>query len=184
MVQRIGVLGIAITCAIACGEEGPDPYDHDFSIPRTESFEQSLLAYKLFELPLADLKPASDVTLYELSSELFTDYAYKQRLLRVPNNSVVTQSTNGRLNYPDGSIMVKTFYYPEDMRVADGERRIIETRLLVRREGQWNMATYLWNEAQTDATLLLEGTTTQVSWIDTNGDSAQQTTRSRVRANA
>ena len=57
------------------------------------------------------------------------------------------------------------------MRETDGPLRGIETRLLIRTGGHWNVATYLWNEEQTDATLLLTGTTTEISWIDEAGQS-------------
>ena len=48
-------------------------------------------------------------------------------------------------------------------------KRIIETRLEIKENGKWNIATYLWNQAQTDATLALDGSDTQVSWINADG---------------
>jgi nitrate/TMAO reductase-like tetraheme cytochrome c subunit len=51
-------------------------------------------------------------------------------------------------------------------------KRIIETRLLeIKESGIWNIATYLWNDSQSDATLTLEGHDTQVSWTNFQGDS-------------
>lgn len=169
--QTLPLIGYAlmVVTLVACDDDGPEPYDRDFNIPRTEAFAESLSTYGLFEGPIDALKPVAGIELYELSSELFTDYAYKQRLVKVPQGGVVMRAVDGKLFYPEGTILVKTFYYPEDMRTADGPRRIIETRLLVLREGMWNVATYLWNEAQTEATLLLKGSTTQVSWIDETG---------------
>ncbi len=153
-----------------CGQRfEPDPYDIDFDIPRTESFAPALSAYALYQEPMASLQPASRVLPYELSSELFTDHAYKQRLLRVPEGTTMTLRDDATLEYPEGTILVKTFYYPSDMRDPDASVRILETRLLVKTAGLWNVATYLWNAEQTDATLLLEGTTTEVSWIDDAG---------------
>ena len=175
--KTLRVMGWAVMVAtlVACEDDGPEPYDLDFNIPRTEAFAENLSTYGLFESPLAALKPAAGSELYELSSELFTDYAYKQRLVKVPAGGVVTRAADGKLVYPEGTILVKTFYYPEDMRVADGPRHIIETRLLVLREGTWNVATYLWNEAQTEATLSLKGSTTEVSWIDETGQARSTT---------
>lgn len=57
------------------------------------------------------------------------------------------------------------------MRDATAPVRIIETRLLVESAGLWNVATYLWNAEQTEATLLVDGTTTAVSWVDEAGQS-------------
>ena len=147
----------------------PDPYDIDFDIPRTESFPEHLSDYALYQQPMASLQPTERVLPYELSSELFSDYASKQRLLRLPEGTTIALGSDGELEFPEGTVLVKTFYYPADMRDAASPNRVIETRLLVETGGLWNVATYLWNDEQTDATLLLEGTTTDVSWIDAAG---------------
>ncbi len=169
LVPLIASLLVACTCGGQRFE--PDPYDLDFDIPRTESFPELLSAYALYQEPMASLQPAERAIPYELSSELFTDYAYKQRLLRVPDGTTMMLADDGQLDFPEGTVLVKTFYYPSDMRDATSPVRIIETRLLVRSAGLWNVATYLWDEEQTDATLLLDGTTTAVSWIDEAGQS-------------
>lgn len=157
----------------ACGqgEWEPDPYDLDFDIPRSESFARSLSAYGLYEGPLSALQPTDRAHLYELSSELFTDYAHKQRLVMVPEGSAATRTGDTTLEFPEGTILAKTFFYPLDMRDPAGSIRGIETRLLVKTAGDWNVATYLWDDQQVDATLLLEGTTTEMSWVDEAGES-------------
>jgi len=156
--------------ATACrGDFKPPPYDLDFEVPRTEDFAPSLAAYRLFEQPMASLQPAQGVQLYELSSELFTDFAHKQRLVRLPEGTSAVVSAEGELQFPEGTIIAKTFYYPADMRDPDGPRRVIETRLLVLADARWNVATYVWNPEQTDASLQLEGTTADVSWLDEEG---------------
>ncbi len=149
----------------------PDPYDLDFDIPRSEPFPDSLLAYGLYEEPIASLRPAAGVMPYELSSQLFSDYAFKQRLMMIPEGQSITTKSDATLDFPEGTILAKTFYYPLDMRDADASKRVLETRLLIRTRGQWNVATYLWNADQTDATLLLTGTTTKVTWLDEAGRS-------------
>jgi hypothetical protein len=54
---------------------------------------------------------------------------------------------------PDGTVLVKSFAL--DMREGDpSTRRWIETRLLTRQEGEWVGYSYLWNEAQDEATLV------------------------------
>lgn len=167
-------LAVALFLAMAgCGEDrsDPEPYDLDFDIPRSEAFPDSLLAYGLYEEPLSSLRPAAGAIPYELSSELFTDYAFKQRLMMIPEGNSITTTDNTTFEFPEGTILAKTFYYPSDMRDTAGPRRVIETRLLIRTEGRWNVATYLWNADQTDATLLLTGTTTESSWVDETGRS-------------
>jgi uncharacterized repeat protein (TIGR03806 family) len=155
---------------LGCGD-GRDaaPYDLDFEIPRTEAFPARLSAYGLFQEPLAALEPTDGTVLYELAAELYTDQAGKQRLLRVPAGTRV-QVDGDRLRFPEGTVLVKTFHYDEDARDPASGRRILETRLLVKRDDQWNAATYLWNDAQSDATLLLDGTTLDVAWTDRDGE--------------
>ena len=156
-------------CGDGCSD--PQPYDLDFDIPRSETFSESLSAYGLYDEPLASLQPTARAIPYELSSQLFTDYALKHRLMMLPEGSSITITDETTSEFPEGTILAKTFYYPSDMRDTAGPRRVIETRLLILTGGVWNVATYLWNDAQTDATLLLTGTTTEVSWIDEAGRS-------------
>lgn len=169
-ISLIVTMGLLTGCGGDFDEE-PDPYDLDFDIPRTERFAPSLSAYDLYQEPIASLLPVDGALVYELSSELFTDYAFKQRLLRVPEGQTITQDGDGELAYPEGTLFAKTFYYPLDMRDTAGDTRVIETRLLVKNQGVWNVATYLWNDEQTEATLLLEGTRTDIAWIDQAGQS-------------
>jgi uncharacterized repeat protein (TIGR03806 family) len=146
-----------------------DPYDLDFDIPRSEAFPLRLSDYGLYAEPAATLTPSADTFLYELSSELYTDQAHKQRLLRIPDGTVIGRLDGHELAYPEGTILAKTFFYPEDMGDENAPRRVLETRLLVKTEGQWNAATYLWNADQTDAILELDGATMEVSWRDQAG---------------
>lgn len=164
------LVSIALVVLIGCGSGGEaDPFDLDFEIPRTETFAAQLSAYALYQEPLSALEPSPGTYLYELSSELFTDYAHKQRLLRVPAGQAISRVNAETLVYPEGTILAKTFLYPDDLREPGGPARVIETRLLVKRAGAWNMATYLWNVEQTEATLLLDGTTTEVQWLSSSG---------------
>lgn len=175
--QRARVLSILLAITAGCGDskwddgnDGKPKFDETISIPRTANFAPQLSAYKLFAPPMKDLVPAPGVKVYELSSELFTDYALKQRLLAIPANQRVVTDAQGGLVYPEGTIMAKTFYYLQDMRNLDGPRRVIETRLLIKAQGTWNVATYLWNQEQLEASLLLQGTSTDVEWIDVQGN--------------
>ncbi|HEY0667357.1 MAG TPA: hypothetical protein VGD22_04220, partial [Sphingobacteriaceae bacterium] len=75
--------------------------------------------YKIFQGSPANLIPANDYKLYELSSQLFTDYAEKQRLIKVPGTAQITATGDGLPHFPDGTIMVKTFYYYLDKRTQN-----------------------------------------------------------------
>lgn len=113
------------------------------------AFEQRLSAYRLFKTALV---PAEGVTIIEIASALFTDYAEKQRLLKLPAGKKVILRGDSLPIFPEGTIIAKTFYYTEDT-----NRQIIETRLLLLKYHEWNAATYRWQEDQQDATLLTEG---------------------------
>lgn len=142
----------------------------DFNFQQTLSFKTSLSAYGIFDGTPADLLPSEDFELLELSSALFTDYAHKQRLIKIPEGTSITKSGDGSLDFPDGTILTKTFFYFNDERDTSLGKRIIETRLEIKESGTWNIATYLWNESQTDATLKLDGQDTPVSWINSQGN--------------
>lgn len=142
----------------------------DFDFPKTTSFKSNLSNYNIFQGTPSDLVPSEDFEVLELSSSLFTDYSHKQRLVKVPEGTLITESDDGSLNFPDGTILTKTFFYFNDERDTSLGKRIIETRLEIKESGTWNIATYLWNESQTDATLKLDGQDTQVTWINSQGN--------------
>lgn len=149
---------VAVTALITgCGGGGDG--GSNIPIPKSQSFQNSLSSYNIFSGEMRQLTPASGFVLYELSSELFTDYASKQRLISVPEGSQVTKLSSGELSFPEGTMLVKTFYYPNNAEHAlTNESQIVETRLLVKAQGEWNVATYVWNSQQTDAVLNTSGT--------------------------
>jgi uncharacterized repeat protein (TIGR03806 family) len=113
---------------------------------------------------------------YDLNSPLFSDYAHKLRTVWMPAGTTARYAGMQSFDFPVGSILSKTFYYPRAsggesavMRTYDQSRdfrgegldlanvRLIETRLLVRREHGWEALPYVWNAAQTDAELARTG---------------------------
>lgn len=143
----------------------------DFNFPQSVVFKDSLSAYGLFEGAPHLMQAADDFTLLELSSVLFTDYAKKQRLVKIPAGTSIQKMADNTLIFPNGSILSKTFYYPIDARDTSLGNQLIETRLLIKENDLWNAATYVWNSEQTEATLELNGLTTTISWINDEGDS-------------
>lgn len=133
------------------------------------TFYQKLSEYNIYLGTLSDLSPASSYHLYELGSELFSDYAEKQRLIYLPPNTQMKKIDDGLPDFPDGCIIVKTFYYYKDKRDRSKGREIVETRLLIKENGQWNVGTYLWNDTQTDAQLVTAGFNRMVNFIDQEG---------------
>lgn len=94
----------------------------------------------------------------------------KQRLIKLPHGKKMEVKGSGLPNFPDGTIIAKTFYYLYDETNLEKGKRIIETRILIKGGGVWNVGTYLWNETQTDAKFITEGYSTEVDWVDLKGE--------------
>lgn len=128
----------------------------------------TLSEYGFFEGPLADLQPVAGVLPYQPITPEFGDYAEKVRFVWMPPGSKASYVSDGQvLDFPDGTILLKTNYYPKTL--PDMGRRILDTRMLYRRDGAWHFAEYAWNEAQTDAVLDLSGMDQPVTWVDDQG---------------
>ncbi len=130
---------------------------------------ERLSEWGLFEGDLKDLRPVESVEPYEISTPLFTDYAYKARLFQLPEGQSMTYHDSEVFEFPKGSVLIKNFYYPTDFSKPDGERRILETRLLIHEEEEWKALTYVWNEEQTEAFLEIAGKSIPISWTDDQG---------------
>lgn len=141
----------------------------DFNFPKSIIFKENLSEYKIFKGTPADLLPSKDFHLLELSSKLFTDYAHKQRLVKLPTGTKVEKLADNSIEFPNGTILTKTFFYYNDDRDKSLGKQIIETRLEIKENDIWNVATYIWNKQQTDATLETNGLETKISWISENG---------------
>lgn len=129
-------------------------------------FKKKLSQYGLFQGKLSDLTPIAEAEQLEVSSALFTDYAEKQRILVLPQGGKMVARGSGLPDFPDGTILAKTFFYVDTVRKLGAGKRIIETRLLIKHKSQWNAATYRWNERQDDAFLLTTGDTVAVTFWD------------------
>jgi parallel beta-helix repeat protein len=137
------------------------------------SLPKLLSEFKLFEGELKLQKPAKDVLFYELNAELFSDYAAKDRFIKLPTGSQLQYRETGVIDFPVGTVIAKTFSYLHDARKTDGGSRILETRIELLTETGWYGASYIWNAHQTDAELSLGGNDTQVQWIDQQGKQQQ-----------
>lgn len=127
---------------------------------------------------------------YDLNSPLFSDYAHKLRTIWMPKGKSARYDAHDSFDFPVGTIISKTFYYPlpgdgkwdgksvarkatnnelQDESLDLSKVRLIETRLLVRREKGWEAMPYVWNEAQTDATLKRAGDLISLDLVDAAG---------------
>ncbi|MGB0680216.1 MAG: PQQ-dependent sugar dehydrogenase, partial [Polyangiales bacterium] len=96
--------------------------------------------------PGAPTEPVDALIPYTVNAPLWSDGADKRRWFAIPDGSFITIGADGHWDLPPGSVLVKEFK-------RDG--RLLETRLLRRHDsGEWLGSTYVWDEAETDATLL------------------------------
>lgn len=130
----------------------------------------SLSDYNFFEGPMADQMPVYGVLPYEPISGLFTDYAKKSRYVWMPYEVQAEFNGDGNImEFPVGTVLIKTFYYND---VLPGmNQQIIETRLMINKPEGWIFADYIWNEAQTEAALDVngQGGFVEIDWLE-NGD--------------
>lgn len=161
--QQLLLFLLIITGLCSCQEDG-------LLAPNNNStFYQKLSEYNIYQGAISDLNPTSSFQLYQLGSELFSDYAKKQRLIYLPPGTQMQKIDDGLPDFPDGTILVKTFYYHKDDRDHTKGSKIVETRLPIKENGQWNVGTYLWNDNQTDAQLVTAGFNKMVNFIDQEG---------------
>ena len=133
------------------------------------NYKENLSDYGFFKGTVKDQIPADGVMPYALNSPLFSDYASKLRFVRLPEGKSVAYNPDSVLQFPVGTAIVKTFYYPFDERNPKKGRRLMETRILMHEAKGWVALTYIWNKEQTDAVLEVAGGSDQVSWIDGAG---------------
>ncbi len=134
-----------------------------------EPFEK-LSSYQFFEGDLKAFNPTEKVLPYELISPLFSDFAKKARFVYMPEGKSANYTTDGVLDFPVGTVLIKNFYYDLDERNPNSEKLHVETRLLVKRKDKWDALSYIWNEEQTEASLEVVGGIKEVSWINPEGE--------------
>lgn len=140
---------------VSCSDSDDEQYVEvsPVTVDLTQVPYNKLSDYHFFEGDMRNGNPSLNVIPYEPASSLFTDYALKKRYIWMPPGAQATYNSDGTiLNFPVGSVLIKTFYYNT---VQPGNTtKIIETRLMVRKADGWKFYEYLWNDAQTDANLV------------------------------
>jgi len=138
----------------------------------------TLSEYNFFYSDLKNQEAVPGVLPYEPISSLFSDYAKKKRFVWMPEGVSATYNADGALlDFPEGAVIVKSFYY--DNVLPSGNTQIIETRLLIKKEGAWVFADYIWDSAQQEAFLdtAEDGGTVDLSWIQ---DGVERTVEYRI----
>lgn len=95
---------------------------------------------------------------YTVNSPLWSDGAAKERFIAIPGTQSIEFKPNDSWDFPDGTVLVKTFSLPLAKRnqtePGGNSMRRIETRLMTRQGGEWFGYSYRWNAEQSDATLV------------------------------
>lgn len=147
--------------------------------------------WHVVEVRGGDLVLNQGVLPYDLNTALFTDYAHKLRTLWMPKGVAAKYDPTDTFDFPVGTVISKTFYYPRpttgddkniDVRRTPDRSRdfagqglamasvhLIETRILVRRQAGWDAIPYVWNEAQTDAVLARTGAVLPLTLVADDG---------------
>ena len=145
-------------------------YAIDNDLILQEKFPKKLSDFAFFKDIHAQI-PADRVVPYELISSLFSDYSYKQRWVYIPEGKKASFRKDEVFDFPVGSALIKTFYYPIDERNLPLGKKLLETRLLLRKQNGWEAVSYAWNEDQDEAIIKKAGKTILTDWIDFKGNS-------------
>ena len=172
---RGGALLVAAALASGCGSKGSSgptctsPGNGGVDAP--SSFPATLASFCMVSIENAKVVPYDgSLVPYDLNTPLFSDYAVKYRTLWMPKGSHATYAATGRLDLPPGTVITKSFGFPADFRQAGAPVKWMETRVLVNTpKNGWTGASYRWNDAQTEATLLLGGDVVPLGFVDASG---------------
>jgi uncharacterized repeat protein (TIGR03806 family) len=126
--------------------------------PNTTEASDSRFPLKLSQSGLfesvADYQLKPGAIPYEVNSPLWSDGSLKSRhVVLTDDHATIGFSPTGNWTFPDGTVLVKSFA----LEMTEGRpesRRWIETRFLLREQGEWVGYSYAWNRQQTDARLV------------------------------
>lgn len=179
----LGALALGSLVLAACYKPSGLPVGAKFYPDQNPSV---LSDWGIFTVSSGGLDLADGVVPYDLNTPLFTDYAHKLRTIWVSGDKEISLSADGVFDYPVGTVISKTFYYPraEDGAVAKtadsagtfspllgdlSDVRLMETRLLVHRAGGWEAISYVWTDDQTEAELTRIGDVQKLTLADDDG---------------
>ncbi|MEA5668573.1 SO2930 family diheme c-type cytochrome [Stenotrophomonas sp. MH1] len=181
---RVGMMIGVLLALVGCSGK---PAVHFFDEGQPATLDQ----WHVLRVEGGKLRLNDGVVPYDLNTPLFSDYAHKLRTVWMPEGKAAGYQPENAFDFPVGTILSKTFYYPlpagggaDAMAVArtppsqsslQGEVldlsrvRLIETRLLVHRQQGWVALPYVWNREQTIATLKRTGDTVELELVDAAG---------------
>src|SRR5690606_25924947 len=109
------------------------PVDGPWPLPK-------LSDYDFFTAPMVEMTPKDGVVPYTVAAPLWSDAAGKGRYIVLPEGGKVEFDAGELWDFPDGTVIIKTFWFDHDRRDLAAGYRMIETRLLYREAGRWKAA--------------------------------------------
>lgn len=161
--MRRGGIFPALAAAVLVASAAPPPVPVNNAVIAAPGLPKKLSEFGFFSGPGATA-PSPALMGYSLRTPLFSDYAEKQRFIYLPLGTRVAADASGRLEFPVGAALIKTFGYG-----SGNAFRPIETRVLLRRAGGWEALPYVWNADLSDADLKVAGTRLPVTVIKADG---------------
>ena len=126
-------------------------------VPTPKSPAQAKFPAKLSETglftSLKDHQVDPGLVPYSVNAPGWADGARAERYLALTGDSKITYKNSRGWDFPEGTVLVQSLSLPlEAGRPASAHR--IETRLLLRQQGEWVGYSYRWNAEQTEAELV------------------------------
>ena len=158
-----------------------------------EGNPELLSEWNQLEIRDGQLVMLDGVTPFALNTALFSDDAHKLRTVWMPDGAAAAVSDpDETFDFPVGTVITKTFYYPEPGGSADvllaasddsglagsltlADVRLIETRVLVRRADGWDAMPYVWDDGETEASLARTGDVQTLAAVDDDGSATSLT---------
>jgi uncharacterized repeat protein (TIGR03806 family) len=170
LVLAAALAGVGLSAA--CGTSGPEAPSCTpgaAGVDTGKDFATSLDAYCMVHVADGVVVPSAAATPYDLNTPLFSDYAVKYRTVWLPPGMSVAYTSDGRFEFPVGTVITKSFGFPADLRVASAPVRWLETRVLIRSASGWVGSSYPWDDAQKTAQVTAGGAIVTFSFVDAEG---------------
>lgn len=156
------------------------------NVPDTsQEFPRLLSETGLFQEHSTHLVNQPGVYSYELNAKMWQDGANSGSVIAIPGSDSITWTKpHHRWVYPTDTVFAKTLAKWTVFENTLAHRRI-ETQLLHFNGNEWQPYSYLWNDEQTDATLVAaEGQTKELTVQNPNQENELQEIRWKVHSRA
>ena len=131
---------------------------------------------------LESLDVADGILPYTVNSPLWSDHAAKRRWVAIPNDGAfdaieeqVTFSSEKDWVFPPGTVFIKHFDLPTQPGSKAGDKKLETRFLVVTFDGAAYGVTYRWNEEGTEAYLIDDEETRDLTVVDDAGNAFEQT---------